>query len=497
MQLQEFLTCLHDHELNPWQLENINRVIKISGKFHKEAGIPIPEISEIKSETLILESGHQPNFLPHSGTWKKPFLLDFFRKKLKNSLPLFGFADYNLSTAKILSQNRIPALTKTGSEKIGFKIPEKEKWKAFNAIEKPSEQEFEKEIEKIKKHYKGYCQMAKVHLSEIESNLNEIGDLMQESYKKAKNLSDLNAFIFSKICNEIWNLNILFFRYSDIQRENIFISEWKKIISNLSLYNKIYNGMVKEKELKNIPLVEENSFPFWYHCSCGGKVPLFVSSKICTGKCPSCQEDHEFSIESIEEKLPRMSIQAVSRNLIFSEGLGTSLFISGSGGGLRYGQISNEISKELKFNLPITLAWKSQDYYLGIIHKVTINELTKILETDPESLANKEKLNIKIKKKKEEFLQEIKESEKDKKSLQKYRGQLINLRTQLGIAKEIFSLTPSLLDQFISFGSEEILNFWNNTIENMNIEKHQGFYLIQKDIIQDNKTKKIYQNLRG
>ena len=503
MQLQKFITLLSKHELNSGQIENIKKITEISDRFHKEAGISDLDHlhSEINEKTLILESGHQPNFLPHPGTWKKPFLLNFFGNRLnesgKNSMSFFGFADYNISTARILSQNRIPALTKTGSEKIGFKISEKDKWKSFEIIGKPSEQEFEKEIEKIKTRYRNHLQMVKISSPEFESNLREIEEIMWESYKKAKNLADINAFIFSKVCNDLLRLDITFFRYSDLQKEKIFISEWKKIISNLKLYNKIHNWLVKEKNIKGIHLVEENSLPFWYHCTCGGKVPLYVPSNVCTGKCISCNKDYEFSTDDIEKNFPDMCATAISRNLVFSEGLGTALFISGSGGGLRYGQISNEISREINFNLPKTLAWQSRDYYLGISHLAAINELIRILETDTESIADKEQLDLKIKNKKEDLLKKIKESENDKKSLQKYKGQLTNLNTQLGIVKGVFSFTPSFIDQFLSLGNEKILNSWNKALENIEIKKHQDFYIIQKDIIQDNNAQEIYQNLKG
>ncbi|MEA3255820.1 MAG: hypothetical protein U9Q22_08310, partial [Candidatus Altiarchaeota archaeon] len=83
--MHDFLTHLQGHVLNRRQLENISRVMELSAKFHREAGIPLPEFSEVNPESLILESGHQPNFLPHSGTFKKLFLLGFFRKKLGDS----------------------------------------------------------------------------------------------------------------------------------------------------------------------------------------------------------------------------------------------------------------------------------------------------------------------------------------------------------------------------------------------------------------------------
>jgi len=95
---------------------------------------------------------------------EKTFLLDFFHKNLENSIALFGFAGYNLSTASILYSNKIPVITKTGSEKIGFRINKKEEWKSFNSIEKPSREEFEKEIEHLKKSLQAIFSDAKIFL---------------------------------------------------------------------------------------------------------------------------------------------------------------------------------------------------------------------------------------------------------------------------------------------------------------------------------------------
>ena len=121
--------------------ENVNRkkILDISKTFHKKCGIPSVE----KSDSILVESGHQPNFLPHTGVWKKIFLMN---KLSDNSI--FGFADYNLSTASLLYQNKICDHTGEGYSKFGFKIKSKDRWMRFDKLQKPDKEDVEKLAEK-------------------------------------------------------------------------------------------------------------------------------------------------------------------------------------------------------------------------------------------------------------------------------------------------------------------------------------------------------------
>jgi len=65
----------------------------------------------------------------------------------------FGFGDQNVSTARVLSKNRVPTLNKDGLIKIGFKINESDKIKSFCSINKPTPEIWEKEITKIRLPY--------------------------------------------------------------------------------------------------------------------------------------------------------------------------------------------------------------------------------------------------------------------------------------------------------------------------------------------------------
>ena len=156
--LEKFVRSLEGyHTSTEKQCENVSKLIRISRKFHKKSRIPFHENFIESDRATILESGHQPNFLPHAGTWKKAFLLADVQKKLmtngNSAIAFFGFPDQNLSTARLLSRNQIPALNKKGVEAIGFRIQDSDRLKAFCAVQKPSPESWQQEIMRLGKFY--------------------------------------------------------------------------------------------------------------------------------------------------------------------------------------------------------------------------------------------------------------------------------------------------------------------------------------------------------
>ena len=136
-----------------------------------------------------------------------------------------------------------------------------------------------------------------------------------------------------------------------MQKEGLFIDESKKLLRNVRGFNQIYNRVIAEKGL-NIPGVDESHIPFWYHCECGGKIALFLDDpESCRGSCPVCKKEYHLGFDTdfknLREYYDRMDFNAVPRNVIMADGLGDTLFISGTGGSLRYGAIADQISQEL------------------------------------------------------------------------------------------------------------------------------------------------------
>jgi hypothetical protein len=477
MQLIEYLEGIAPKKLGEGRLANLSQIITLSQRFHADAGIAFNR-PQIDSKTFVIESGHQPNYMPHPGTWKKAFFGAKLSEILPGSVFLFGLADQNLSTAKVLSQNHLPAATKTGSIPIGFKIPEKDRWKTFDSIPKPSAEDFEKELVKIKGHYGG--------------DIANLEDAMRESYARAKNLADYNSFLFAKVSSELSGDNIYFFRYSDVQGAGLFAKEWKKIVSILPKYNTAYNRIVAQEKIDDMHPVEEDAAPFWLHCRCGTKAAMLLSGGVLSGNCPSCKTVRLFPADELAKHLPEMSPAAVSRNIIYAEGLGTSIYLSGAGGGLRYGAISDALSKELGFDLPKTFAWAGKEYCLGRVHRAFLRDLARNIGTD--AFADRSALSCAIELRRADLEDAIRSST-DKNILQKYEGRKKTIDLMLATAKEMFSLTPSFLDELVSVGNDAIRDAWSDALSSADVINKGGAGVIMSDQTYSEDSDRVFRIL--
>ncbi|MDD1696933.1 MAG: hypothetical protein LUQ36_01070 [Methanoregula sp.] len=475
------------------QQKNLDSLIRISNKFHTDANIePGPE-NPVSEKLFVLESGHQPNFFPYPGVWKKVFLLHQIKEHLNDhghdAIAVFGFLDQNLSTAKLLYENKIPAVNKQGKKKFGFKIKESEKWKQFNTLKKPSKDEWEQELNNLKDYYTQYLPKENIGSDISIQNIDSLTEIMETCYSRAENLADLNAFIFAGICQGLFDISVNFFRYSDVQQNQLFRDEWQKILDSLQDYIRIYNTTIREKEL-NLSHVSNGFFPFWYHCTCGVKVALTQDTMSdYKGTCPACKTEFSFTLNVDDNHLAghmkHMGLSAVARNVIVSEGLGTHLFVSGSGGGLQYGKVANEISRNLCLNIPLTLSWSSRDYYIGIIHRVALNDTLRFFNLTYEDLIsgqfNEKITNYRISLKKE--IETMKPSPENRKDLGKYSGLYQSSATQLTIARNMFSTIPSIIDLLINFPASFIIHQWNSALNCAEIEDSGEIVLIKKDIL--------------
>jgi hypothetical protein len=504
------------HPLSSEQQNNVKNLINVSTKFHNDAGISHFISQGVSDNTIIIESGHQPNFLPYAGIWKKAFLLhnisSFLTTAGKQSFVFYGFADQNLSTASLLFRNQIPALNKSGSEKIGLKKIDdtNNKWKCFDRIEKPPLEIWQAEIKKIEKHYKSNLNKLAGGPFTGKDEFRVYSELLWKSYDSAKTLSDLNAFFFAKVCDEILQLKILFFRYSDVQKHQLFTDGWKKILSNLKTFNATYNRAVSEFHL-DINQVSLDTIPFWYHCNCGGKLLLKSSEQFTlTGICPLCQKEYNLDCNSqfsdIHNHLENMGLNAVTRNIILSEGIGTSIFISGSGGSLKYSLISDLISHELNFHIPVTMSWVSRDYYLGLVHKNGLQELMKTYRITLGDIISHE-ANDKIYNHLSELkknLEPVKKENNDKKILKIQMNAYNNFVNLAVNVKTSFTIIPSMIDMFAGVEASQIIQAWTDAIENCSIEKNQAnrvkmiknvCYEDKESAIKSYDIKKIYDGI--
>ena len=490
--LEKFVVELPGYySLQEKQQENVAKLREVSKKFLNRAKIPYDAGDSVSSNTIILESGHQPNFLPHAGTWKKAFLVHRIQIALKkngnDAVAFFGFADQNLSTSRVLSKNQVPALNKEGSTKIGFTINAADKFKSLCSVPKPTTENWEREITRIQHHYVDIAKKTKSEEVFAHNPWENVHEQLWKSYELADNFAELNSIIFARLCNELLGIHLCFFLYSTMSHDRLFLEESQEILRNLSRFNQSYNTVIEQKGL-DIPLVTSNHLPFWYNCECGTKINLVLEGPFTSiARCPLCTKEFDLDFGDdfchLSRYYDRMDFNAVSRNCAMAHGLGDSLFISGFGGSLQYGQISDQVSRDLGFHRPVSLAWRSGDFYLGMAHRAAVHDLTRQFSLTPADLltpAFYEKI-ARVFQQTADSLCEA-ESGNNQKDLKYLRGMLNNAKNTVDGAKNMFSLIPSFLDILVNQDKEDIIHAWNEALERAELQSSAGIFLMQKDI---------------
>ena len=491
-EMDTFLSDLSKyHILSLHQQENATALIRLSKKFSKKANIDQREIRIESEKTIVLESGHQPNFLPHAGTWKKAFLLNQVHERLQQngnqSVAFFGFADQNISTARLLPKNQIPDLNKNGFTKIGFRINDEDKRRSFNKVDKPSAEQWQTEIDRIQQHYHRISLKTKSGDESIKEQWDQVLDIFWTSYDRAENFAEMNSVIFARICRDLFDINLSFFLYSDMHHEKLFLEESKKILRNVQQFNQIYNEEIARNNLE-IPPVLPNHLPFWYECTCGSKLDLFLdASGACEITCPSCLKQYHLRFDTgfgnLDLYYENMDFNAVSRNIIMANGLGDTLFLSGTGGSAVYGRISDRISTELGFHRPLALAWQSKDHYLGMMQKIVIWELMKMFSVTLGDFIHSS-LKEKIEQKFDTIARNVRESEarNNPKDIKYWNGMQNSAKNLVEYTQKIFSTTPSFIDILANFQQNTIIQMWEKAIGSAEVQKNGHMYRIHADI---------------
>lgn len=494
--------------------KNVSAMSVIADTFADEAGLGKIRPPKPGDDMVVIETGHQPNFLPHTGIWKKAFLLHTLCKDLeeseRNVIGFFGFADQNLMTADLLYTTRIPSLNKNGFTKIGFKQNSHDINRVFNEIRKPDREIWEQKLEEIRVHYRKSEKQGGFPAGVISENCDGYLEMLWNAYDRADVFADVNAFFFSQLCRETLGMQILFFRYSDIQKETIFLEEWKRILEHIEEYNAVYNAMIEAENLK-LPHAEQNRAPFWLHCMCGGKVVLFADAQSnLHGSCPICGEEHYISSDNRFEQLSslfdRMSLSAVTRDIVLAEGLGEDIFISGTGGSRVYGKISKKISERFGFSFPLSLSWRSRDYYIGISHAAALSNMAKTFKAPVQNVASgdcKDQIMHILSGLEHDIAgaEEASEQKMRKKLLNKYN----NACTLLENIQQVFAATPSMLDLLMTVNPPDIVSEWEKGLRSAKIGGTDGTMELRQDIryasawypeLASRDIEKIYRNIR-
>jgi hypothetical protein len=390
--------------------ENRARLSGFAEIFHKECGTYLPSVQKRIEDLrngvgVVLMTAHQPNLFAYSGVFRKVALNFFLAKKLEDRLGVpvvnfFGIADQDFTDDRWVRSCQLPAVQRSGGAlSIEIDLPRK---LMLNMVAKPPlgllkkwraevEKWLDDAVESVKRLSKatgvsGMCSTPCV--STLEENLVSFWSLIEDCYERSKKYSDFNAFVMSKIVNDLWGYDTVFVRFSECQQA--LADRFRFLLSRFEDYSELL------KRATEIPCgtgvgggvsdQEHLLVPFWYHCNCGSKVKLFLMEKdevlVGRGNCVGCQEYYELDFGSKDDPdisgiASRISARAIPMALVFFNGLLPSCYVGGTGG-VGYLQDAFYVARNLGIPFPPVAVWRPHDKYLGIGQAEAMLELRRI-----------------------------------------------------------------------------------------------------------------------
>lgn len=361
--------------------------------FHRACGtltsLVEDRIKSLKNESsVILMTAHQPNFFPYSGVLRKATLSFVLAKRLEEQLKVpvvsfFGVADQDFTDDRWVKSALLPdAERRSGVLELRYNLPEK---LILNKVAKPSKQILNGWRNEIESWFNGklssigyLCKSlglgVEMKNDGLAKNFEGFWDIVEDAYAKAGTYSDFNAFVLSKIVNDVWGYDTLFCRFSECER--VFRREFSLLLSRFDEYSKC----VKEVIASQLNLDggvyehEHETIPFWFHCDCGSKARLMAEhqgvSLVGRGECLRCRKQYKVELCSEGESkisgiLSRISARTLAVPLVFFQGLGVNCYIGGVGG-KDYLSQAKYVAEHLNMVFPQIVIWRPRDIYLGV-----------------------------------------------------------------------------------------------------------------------------------
>jgi len=386
---------------------------KLSGfveAFHKDCGTLTPSVQKRIEDLrngvgLVLMTAHQPNFFAYSGVLRKATLIFVLAKRLEEMLKVpvvnfFGIADQDFTDDRWVRSCQLPAAQRSGGIlSIEVRLPEK---LVLNRVAKPSpdivkgwRSEVEKWLDDAVRSVERLCKASGFQemcstssVSTLHENFVSFWNIVEDCYGCSEKFSDFNAFLMSRIVNDVWGYDTLFSRFSECQQ--VFVEEFNFLLSHFKEYSRLL------REAQQIPCGEGIGggvsdqepwlAPFWYHCDCGSKVKLFLVEEngalFGRGSCVGCGEQYELEFGAnndpdMSDIASRISARAISMALVFFNGLMPSCYVGGIGG-IRYLMEAEHVAKGLGIPFPRVAVWRPRDKYLGVGQIEAVLELKRI-----------------------------------------------------------------------------------------------------------------------
>jgi hypothetical protein len=360
-------------------------------KFHGECGTLTPCVEEVirsleDGSCLLLMTAHQPNLFAYGGVLRKATLNHVLAERLRKSLRVpvvsfFGVADQDFTDDRWVRSALLPDVERrNGLLELRFEMPEK---LMLNRVAKPSRMvldgwrgEIKNWVDKKLGSIERECRTFKLQLGkkkgELAWNFEGFWGLVEDAYERAQTYADFNAFVMSRIVNDVWGYGTLFSRFSECQR--IFECEFCFLLSRFDEYSRYVKeatacaleGGVHDQECETIP--------FWYHCDCGSKARLRAEQMgVCPtghGQCLRCGREYQFDFQSeneprISEIVSLISARSLSMPLVFFQGLRVGCYVGGVGG-QEYLEQARYVAERLGLSFSPVVVWRPRDVYCGV-----------------------------------------------------------------------------------------------------------------------------------
>ncbi len=233
--------------------------------------------TKLEQPCLLLMSAHQPNLFAYSGVFRKISLMHALANDLERKIDIpvvcfFGFADQDFTDDRWVKVATLPDVERReGFFELRANLPKRI---LLTHSKKPSRQLIEtwkKQIQNwyiqkndlINKAGKRTVVEPTIEKKILEKNFQEFWTIVEEANLHANNFADFNAFLISKIVNEIWAYPTLFARFSECQQ--IFEDQFEFLIKNFKEYSQSLKAIISPTSNGGVFASEFETLPFWYH----------------------------------------------------------------------------------------------------------------------------------------------------------------------------------------------------------------------------------------
>ena len=501
--------------LSPWFSTNfsstdytlVNRIRlgQYIREFHSQAGTLSPAVNDSISMlsdrfSKILVSIHQPNLFAYSGIYKKIILLEALRSVAESKNPnaklinLFLIVDHDFLDDLWIRMAQLPSIRhKAGIFEIRTLVNKSKRWQMVCNTPPPPRSILESWRKQIKLWIKN-ASTNKFDKTVLLRNFDELWAVVEEAYARSKTYADFNAFFLSKVVSGIWDYKTLFVRLSDISP--VFDKGYEFLLSHYNTYSAAVEKAEKFFLQRNINTgVSSTAYlnaPVWIHCKCGSKASAKVSKVenqdfLVRGKCMSCKNDLQIEFkdsglfELSEEVIQKISPRAIPILLLLSRELGIGCYASGTGGSTGYSLLGSLIFKELSIKMPLTVAWPSEDVYVGLGQSEALEHLQLKQVDDVLNYMQELRLEDSVRSKEiRPLLMERDRLIRQGKPIDGILSELILLKEEqrkihkmikvVEKANNCLHVRPCMIDYGVNFGLKSVETLWRqNLIRNNNL----------------------------